>query len=301
MGSTFAFVRVRLAIWLWLAAPATLLFAGSGAAGAAACDRPAVTVRRTTAYRTPPTFVTGRGLVFGEAWGALPANLRVFVCGSTKTGFGFSTQTWTQIAYFTEQRAGRFGWVPEADLRLAGAPRTAGGGEARAVTLLAIARPAHAGPGPSPATGLGTRSGPRQEPDAAPAGDVPRVPRGVAPPPDRTPPPPPAPPQTMGGGGVEQEGPLAEFYVWSFVAVIVGMAARVGQDTLESEKGKNFRTIAREMLTPLFVSPIVFLGFMQTAKVIVTDLQGYIVLLLLAFQSGFFWQTVINARKPKTA
>ncbi|MBM3450228.1 MAG: hypothetical protein FJX78_04485 [Armatimonadetes bacterium] len=73
---------------------------------AQACTRPAATIRRTTAYRTPPpTFVTGRGLVFGEPWGALPDNLRVFVCGSTNVGFGFSTQTWTQIAYFTEQRA----------------------------------------------------------------------------------------------------------------------------------------------------------------------------------------------------
>jgi len=105
----------------------------------------------------------------------------------------------------------------------------------------------------------------------------------------------------MGGGRVQQEGALAEFYPWSFVALIVGMAARVGQDALESEKGKTLRTVVREMLTPLFVSPIVFLGFMQTAKVMVTDLQGYLILLLLAFQSGFFWQTVMNTRKPKTA
>jgi hypothetical protein len=44
---------------------------------------------------------------------------------------------------------------------------------------------------------------------------------------------------------------------------------------------------------------MVFLGFMQSASLTVRGISGFIVLLCLAFQSGFFWQTVMSIKKPQ--
>jgi hypothetical protein len=57
--------------------------------------------------------------------------------------------------------------------------------------------------------------------------------------------------------------------------------------------------IVRETMVPLLVSPMVFLGFMQSASLKISGNGGFIVLLCLAFQSGFFWQTVLNIKKAQ--
>lgn len=47
------------------------------------------------------------------------------------------------------------------------------------------------------------------------------------------------------------------------------------------------------MLLPVF-SPIVFLGFMDAGKFDSSQHQTFFVLLMLSFQNGFFWQTILK-------
>jgi hypothetical protein len=95
------------------------------------------------------------------------------------------------------------------------------------------------------------------------------------------------------------ESALIEFYAWCFAAMILGMVAKALVDVFESTERVQPAKLVRRAGTPLFVSPVVFLGFMQSAGLDVKGTTGFLVLLCLAFQNGFFWQTVMNLKRTQ--
>jgi hypothetical protein len=91
--------------------------------------------------------------------------------------------------------------------------------------------------------------------------------------------PPPQPQLQLSAPGAAASTPegmineLIVLYAPLFLAMVLGMLAKATVDWLDK--------------------PIVFLGFLNAGQFSVTT-QTYLVLLLLAFQNGFFWQTVLK-------
>lgn len=81
-------------------------------------------------------------------------------------------------------------------------------------------------------------------------------------------------------------------YVAMFISVLLGMFAKGVFDRWQHGERFDMRSYLRKTAPSLVVSPIVFLGFNQ-----VGDFQlgahGLLVYLCMAFQNGFFWQTVL--------
>lgn len=78
-----------------------------------------------------------------------------------------------------------------------------------------------------------------------------------------------------------------------FVAMVAGIMARYYWELLG--QGKTFGdTKSIDLLRPLLVSPLVFFPIWAYA---VRMPQGPIPV-LVAFQNGFFWQTIFDAAKP---
>ncbi len=57
------------------------------------------------------------------------------------------------------------------------------------------------------------------------------------------------------------------------------------------------RVLARQLIPPLLLSPVVFLGFVRSADFELNGDGSMLVVFLFAFQSGFFWQDVL-AKAP---
>ncbi len=238
-------------------------------AEAQACTRKARAVRTTPLYAQAPRFITGRGLVYGSQVATLPQGVLVYICDQTTVGFGFSSRIWYRAGYWVNKAWG-YAWVLADDVKMEGAlqflnPRwgvfiaSAAAGSPPALT----AQPA-APPGAASAT---------------------------APPPGATP-----PDELPGAAPKRDESALVELYVYGFVLLVAGMVAKTLFDFLEKPEPVRLRRLARQAIIPLLVSPMVFLGFMQSASLTVENRAGFVVLLLLAFQSGFFWHTVINPK-----
>ena len=88
-------------------------------------------------------------------------------------------------------------------------------------------------------------------------------------------------------------GDLITLYTPLFVAMLIGMIAKAIVDYLDAWDRTALFVHLRNGITAVLVSPIVFLGFL-TAGQFSTSKQTFIVLWLLAFQNGFFWQTVLK-------
>jgi H+/Cl- antiporter ClcA len=78
-----------------------------------------------------------------------------------------------------------------------------------------------------------------------------------------------------------------------FVAMVVGILARYYWELLG--KGKTFGdTNTADLLRPLLVSPLVFFPIWAYS----VRMPRGLIPVLVAFQNGFFWQTVFEAAKP---
>jgi hypothetical protein len=78
-----------------------------------------------------------------------------------------------------------------------------------------------------------------------------------------------------------------------FIAMLIGVVAKATVDWLDASDNSVLRQHIRNAVTAFLVSPIVFLGFLNAGQ-FSTSRQTFIVLCLLAFQNGFFWQTVLK-------
>ncbi len=114
-------------------------------------------------------------------------------------------------------------------------------------------------------------------------------------------PPPVAPPQQSeekNASVAKEPGPaslsdLGELYWPLFVAMLLGMLAKAGVDWLDASDKAMMWQHLRNAVVSVLVSPIVFLGFLSAGQ-FSTSTQTFVVLCLLAFQNGFFWQTVLK-------
>ena len=79
--------------------------------------------------------------------------------------------------------------------------------------------------------------------------------------------------------------------------MVLGMLAKAVVDWLDEPGWSSIRPHVRSGLIALLVSPIVFLGFLNAGQFSVST-QAFLVLMLLAFQNGFFWQTVLKRADP---
>jgi hypothetical protein len=98
-----------------------------------------------------------------------------------------------------------------------------------------------------------------------------------------------------GGTGLPEldAGP---FYAVIFGGLLFGMLAKAFFDELEEPAFSTQRTMRRSVKA-LLVSPIVAIGILQAGNYGFTSTFSFWVSLFIAFQNGFFWQTLL--RPPK--
>jgi hypothetical protein len=251
-----------------LAIFALMVFLPSVSTAQASCDKRGRIHQDTDVYREVPRYVTGRGWQ-GERIATLRVNTLVYICAEQNGAFGFSSKTWYQIAYEGARKSWQYGWVLKDNVTLSS--NTSGGTGFRVGIPLVAA--AFAG-----------------EPQASSQGKTAR---------DPGPPPPPPPPSEEKSASVSDEpsstslADLGELYWPLFLAMLIGMLAKAGVDWLDSSDRAMMRQHLRNALVSLLVSPIVFLGFLNAGQ-FSTSPQTFVVLWLLAFQNGFFWQTVLK-------
>lgn len=247
-----------------------ILLVLSSVADAQKCDQRGVVASATDVYERVPQFVTGRGWQ-GNRIASLPPSTQVYVCAERSADFGLSSKVWLQIA-FKNSRGGKgewaYGWILKEAVTAA-----------RIEPGYSLFRVAFA--------------------DDAPAGGR-KVEWDLGAPP-------PAPPaadsgQGVQGGGSTSLGDLTVLYAPLFIAMLLGMVAKTAVDCLDSanRKGALIEHIRNGSIA-ILVSPIVFLGFLQAGE-FGASTQAFLVLWLLAFQNGFFWQTVLkrNVADKKT-
>jgi len=240
-----------------------------GIATAQSCPRKTTVIVDTDVYREVPRFITGLGWQ-GNRIASLPRNTEVYVCRERKIDFGLSAKDCSQIAFRNKAGAWEYGWVLKEKL-------ARGVSEMQEASLFSPVAPASAASYPE--QGGQTRAAPDKDE------------------------PPPLPPVSETGLPAQQEsatswGDLAVLYGPLFVAVLLGMAAKAAVDWLDAPR-ISLREHARHALIAFLVSPMVFLGFLNAGN-FSTATQTTFVLLLMAFQNGFFWQAVLkrDVREP---
>ncbi len=242
-------------------------------ASAQRCSERAIVTSAADLYERPPRYTTGVGWQ-GNRIAVLPANTQVYICSSRSVDFGFSSKVWHEVAFLSDRRW-RYGWVSQDNVRpWQGGSRD--GNLYRPTSGVAFAAEA---PSPSSGEAVGWSLG-------------------------DTPPPAPPPPSAGGPGspGVEASsvtfGDLGVLYTPLFLAMLLGMMAKAFVDYLDAVDTRHaLKEQARNGLVAVLVSPIVFLGFL-TAGQFGSSKQTFLVLSLLAFQNGFFWQTILKRDHP---
>ena len=232
------------------------------------CNRRGRIIQDTDVYPQVPSYVTGSGWR-GERIATLRGNTQVYVCGERSVAFGFSTRTWVQIAFEGMGRNWQYGWILKEYITMASSGH-------REIEIAAASFPI--------AVAFAA------EPPAGQAKDAWMLP-----------PPPPLPPphsEDRFVSGTKETGSaslsdLGELYWPLFVAMLLGMLAKAGVDCLDSADSSVMWQHLRNAVVALLVSPIVFLGFLSAGQ-FSTSTQTFVVLCLLAFQNGFFWQTVLK-------
>lgn len=83
-------------------------------------------------------------------------------------------------------------------------------------------------------------------------------------------------------------------YLLAFIAVVLGMFGKVVFDELDGDNKPSIRECLepRKCLKALIIAPVVFLGFLTAGNFALQNELNIIVGLCLAFQNGFFFQTV---------
>ncbi len=250
---------------------------------AQACKQKASAQRDIYVYNQPPAFVTGKGLVYGQTVAKLSPLTTVFICGEARVGFGLSTQSWNQIAYWRKDAARwLYGWVAAEDLRRIGGP-------SGAVQRFGITTALAALPTPAGAASGGTVA------QTAPAAPLPVD----QPPADATSaPPPPAQPEGQPRGRVDS-GPLLGYYFITFLVVLGGGVSKTFVTLWTQPQAGQSKLVA--LLIALFKSPLVVLAFLGSVQLAFgnADLQSQIMFFLLAFQFGYLGETVTTEKQKK--
>lgn len=236
------------------------------------CGKRTALAADTDVFEKPPSYVTGAGWR-GNIQEHLSAGTAVFVCREVSLDFGFSSMPWVQIAYRSGQQWPKYGWVIKQAVRASSGMAPNYG----VVGVLITTANAATTPSEEPAND--------QLADAAP--EVPPLVPGAA-------------GGAIAGSMSAGTSDLFSLYLPLFVAMVLGMGAKVLVDLLDSwDKGLAWAHL-RNGVVAILVSPIVFLGMLSAGQFSV-GAQTFIVLALLAFQNGFFWQTVLKRESDRTA
>ena len=83
-----------------------------------------------------------------------------------------------------------------------------------------------------------------------------------------------------------------QLYVFMFAAVILGMGAKGVFDCLGNRRVA-LRQYFTRTIRSFLVSPIVFLGMASGGDFVIATTGSLMIFLCMAFQNGFFWQTVL--------
>jgi hypothetical protein len=242
----------------------SVLLLGLGPAAAQQCATRTTLKSFATVYENPPHYVTGAGLQ-GNRTDQLPPGTAVFICRQENVDFGFSSRVWVQIQYRAGGQGWRNGWIPQESLP---APRTVDLWQRLLDNVIAPAG-AQAPPGSNEELPPPLSS---EAPSPASTNDI-------------------------------AWSDLATLYGPLFAALLLGILAKVGVDCLDdwsnvTVRRDKMRDHMRNGLIAILVSPIVFLGFLNAGQ-FPTAKQTFMVLALLAFQNGFFWQTVLKKSPQK--
>lgn len=243
------------------------------AAVAQSCNDKGHARSNTSIYDRLPYFSTASGWNYGNVAANLERGTLVYICHREEVSFGFSRQKWYQISYYLGGRW-QYGWVLGRDIDVSsvlspGSERSLAAWvlpEAHAQPPTAEAPPASLGPPPMPANN----------------------------PPSRSP---------AKSAGEHMDSGLMQFYITAFIVMVAGMIAKAFFDYINSQETRRAKEVLQQAVVPVLVSPIVFLGLMQTSNLTTTtatSAQAYMVFLCIAFQNGFFWQTLLGRRAAKT-
>jgi hypothetical protein len=237
------------------------------------CKQRGVITADADVYANPPRYVTGAGWQ-GSRMAHLGRGTQVYVCQERSVDFGFSEKKWSQIAYPVD-RQWQYGWILKDNL---GDWR--GGNGYDEIPILSLIATAHAAASPASSA-------------ADPKWELPVM-----------------PPETRrsikqestlpaGAASTAAWADLATLYAPLFIGMLFGMVAKVLVDFLDAREKATLWAHARSGVIAILVSPIVFLGFL-TAGQFESGKQTFVVLWLLAFQNGFFWQTVLKRDGART-
>jgi hypothetical protein len=239
------------------------------------CDERALIISDAQVYEHPPRFITGQGWQ-GKPIAYLSKDTQVYICNERDVEFGFSTKVWVQIAF--RQSQWRYGWVSGDKIeRWTVSQRQIDKGKGYSLIPAAFAdEPEISKPKASSWT-LGDPP------------DLPEVKSGL---------------RISGpeeGAGSTDLGDMSVLYAPLFIAMLLGMIAKAAVDWLDTPDRSALQEHLRSALIAFLVSPIVFLGFLSAGQFSASK-QTFIVLWLLAFQNGFFWQTVLkrNGRRSQS-
>jgi hypothetical protein len=106
--------------------------------------------------------------------------------------------------------------------------------------------------------------------------------------------------QDLGGGDVPPPSTMP-FLVMVFVSMLLGMAVKGLFDHLGEGIAQLKKTYLADTLKAFLVSPIVFMGFATGGDFQFTSDLALFVFLCMAFQNGFFWQTILAKAGPTAA
>jgi hypothetical protein len=227
------------------------------------CYSKAHTKTATPIWSQTPKYNFRSGWRPAKTVGKIRQRSLVYVCGSRSVGFGITTRRWYQIAYWDGKRW-RFGWVPADRIQLPKRPRSGFLPDGFSLFPSAHAQgPAHEfGDPPSSTQPPTTSVSPSRTP--ANANVVSELPNNI------------------------------HFYLVAFMAMVLGMLAKVCYDVVQSGQKGVFKIHMMRGSAALLVSPMVFLSILMGlgSGVNIQQYQDFIVFMIFAFQNGFFWQNV---------
>ena len=239
------------------------------------CERRGKIIQDADVYEQIPKYVTGSGWQ-GHRVMMLRSNTQVYICGEQSVDFGFSTKVWVQIAYEKGNGKWQYGWIFHEKIQfLSGRLHEIDPTIRYSLIGTAFAdEPAVSSPnktewklGPPPPVPTsqdeGTAASSTKEPS----------------------------PTTLSDLGV--------LYWPLFAAMLLGMGAKAGVDLIDASDKSLKKEHLRNAVVAFLVSPIVFLGFLSAGQFSASP-QTFVVLWLLAFQNGFFWQTILKRNVNNT-
>jgi len=262
-------MRARLVLHVVSLTSLCALLLAPAIAHAQQCTRRAVLEASADVYRLPPRYVTGVGWQ-GERIDVLNRGTQVLQCTSRSVAFGFSSKSWSQVA-FKRGNDWRYGWILDETLRFVSGGKVLGTQVPGAARVVPAAY--------------------RVVADEA-ASNSPWTIGDAAPPPPATPEP--AKAVTQAAVNTPSLSEQLGLYWPLFLAMLLGMAAKAAVDLVEEwDKALVVRHL-RNGVIAFLVSPIVFLGFLNAGE-FDGSAQTFLVLLMLSFQNGFFWQTILKS------